>query len=449
MKKIVGWLALCALPFAIGALFVLLGYSVVFASTYTALAMITLFLVVFVAAQNGLGGFTKIEFGEIAVVMLGSRPKLYIGKGKDFWVHPKNGEVNWVKDGRLPPVPSHIKLPEPWFLGYYWIGFPFIHSLHKWKFRWTDRVKNKATGKYELVTKAAIVQTAFAQAQYTFKLEEIETRDGAVINGVVSYLVRMEDMERALFGIKSGWLETLEDLLASQARDFLGKRNVESLSSFRKTDDSDEDLANEFEVEMLRLNKELSAKCGVKLHNVAFPEYDVVDDKVFTGNSTRLALQKKMLAQKNLETAGVDAQTTTTKATADAEARRIKAKGDADAKTAEGGAANAVQKQRELDLAATKAEEARLALMAKNDPEVIRRAVEATQLQGTADAEVVRKKGLAEAEGVKAKAEAIKGNREVVGMAFADAMKETKAKSIVFGGRVLHSAGLTDDDDKE
>ncbi len=282
------------------------------------------------AAREVLWGFCKE--GEIKVIMHGESAHRFIMSSKSHWVRPTTGIVVSNKIETRPA--DEIRALERDH-GIYWIGLPpnarFFNYLFSYgKLVLTGKDTDTDGGKigdYSIDPRVdRSTNYLYHRYQYPMKFEvNLENRAEVFIFLLVT--IEIADARKALFEIlpSGSWLAKVTGSLEAVVRDYVGNLSLEKLTELQheKTDSA-------FKTAVEKTYKLLEDSYGIKIKEVNFKDYGLLDDTVkIEANKVIIEGQK---AQAAIETA----KKTVIEAKASAEKTIIEAEANKDALILEG-----------------------------------------------------------------------------------------------------------------
>ena len=165
--------------------------------------------------------FTKVEEGQIKVVILGGNAVRYIGVIQGYKCDSDTGEIT-EKDTHKPS--------RGWF-GY---GYHFMHwspwaKVHKYEFKWPKLIEKKGGG-YEVELRDEEVDSLFHRYQYPVVADDIKTFDQVQIKVIVLVMLQATDASLALFPL-ANWLAVASGHIRSVVRSYAGKTKYQKIAS--------------------------------------------------------------------------------------------------------------------------------------------------------------------------------------------------------------------------
>lgn len=175
------------------------------------------------------------KFGEFQRIILSYKGYVL----DEEWDVKSVGKVGEVKAGDIALRPKGFHIG-----GLYWVGIPFIHDVHRYRFRWTSFAQKEEGGKLaqETVTHYEEIDYVLLQDDiyYTF-IREAEAKGMVPVDLELLLTIRVVNPYKALFRVQE-WLEMTQNLLMPALREFAGTRTYEELVKVRSQTEREQDI---------------------------------------------------------------------------------------------------------------------------------------------------------------------------------------------------------------
>lgn len=264
--------------------------------TLILLGMIPLWI--YILAKKGIG-WVMIPEGQIMVIVEGNTVHKFIGRIKDYSVHPTTGVLTYT--GGATPVSG-------WY-GISWIGIPPFRRVYTYKFRWNKWSKaDKTATKNSVMPKEDLeTHSVFFRAPYAIEITDAETSDGAKMNIQLLISVQAENVECMLFKTPD-WLANL----TAKITDVTAKYMRSQTSVDFRSDTVGK--VNELSLKIMELNttpptvdpQSLRSLIGVSIVSADFLGYDMAGGLAEAAERTAKA---QLEGEANLKAAELAAQT--------------------------------------------------------------------------------------------------------------------------------------------
>jgi hypothetical protein len=171
--------------------------------------------------------FTKVDEGQIKVVILGGNAVKYIGVIQGFVCDKSSGVITET---------AGYKPSKGWF-GYHFMHYAPWARIHEYNFKWTKRIGKKGGGN-DLELRDEKVNSLFHRYQYPIVVDGLETLDQIKVTITVLVMFQATDASLALFPI-ANWLDVASGHVRSVVRTYIGQLNYQAITS---SDSGNKDL---------------------------------------------------------------------------------------------------------------------------------------------------------------------------------------------------------------
>ncbi len=173
-----------------------------------------------------------------------------------------------------------------WMAGLYWIGIPFVNSVHSYRFKWTSYEEEKAKSDEKVIDYVLVQDDVY----YSF-IDEAETKGMVPVNVALLLTLRVVNPYKALFRVQH-WLEATQNRIKPAFRSFVALKEFEELT---KQKEAVEEELDSF-LRGTKVDEFIRDNYGVELVAVEVVRIDPAGEwaKTFTEAAT-----KKWLAEKD------------------------------------------------------------------------------------------------------------------------------------------------------
>lgn len=163
--------------------------------------------------------------------------------------------------------------------GLYWVGIPFVYTVHEYDFRWVSFEQGEKEGELIELVRPHDERLDYILLQddvYYVLLHQAET-DG-MVQADVKFLVaaRIVNPYRSLFWVQN-WLEASQNLIKEVLRRFIAQKTYEKLVKSEGLEELNRE-ANEF-MKQTKIANYLERTYGVRLKRVGFVHIDPAGER--------------------------------------------------------------------------------------------------------------------------------------------------------------------------
>lgn len=156
--------------------------------------------------------------------------KLWHRPGEQDWEVLYHGRGNTNRFVRADDRFYDDRSPLLRYLGLYWVGVPWAHSVYVYGFEWNETVTG-ADGKEQILSRAEATDFVFiSDFTYAIKTDGAETQDRLPTDELTLVTVAIRNPYRALFSGED-WMRRVTAAINRLVRDFVGKQKFENLIS--------------------------------------------------------------------------------------------------------------------------------------------------------------------------------------------------------------------------